>query len=115
MSSLWSIGPSAAQYPTLAGIELADVVVIGGGITGLGTALQLADDDRRVVVLEACRIGRGNTGRSTGNLYATLSQGLAPLRRKWNADVVRQVVELRSHAVDRIEQTVERYRLAGEL
>jgi len=109
MSSLWTIGASTTRYPVLSGSLGADVVIIGGGITGLSTALQLADDGRRVVLLEACRIGRGNTGRSTGNLYSTLSQGLAPLRRKWNADVVRQVVELRSHAVDRIAQTVERF------
>ena len=44
----------------------SDVVVIGGGVAGLSTAMQLAKRGRSVVVLERERIGNGSTGRAAG-------------------------------------------------
>jgi gamma-glutamylputrescine oxidase len=48
--------------------ESADVVIIGAGFTGLSTAHHLAArfPDRRIVVLEAGRIGNGASGRNGG-------------------------------------------------
>ena len=53
--------------------EVADVVVVGGGLTGLATALELADAGQDVVVLEAAYVGAGTTGRSTAKV--SLLQG----------------------------------------
>lgn len=85
-----------------------DVVVIGGGITGLTTALQLAEQGRDVVVLEADRVGQSNTGNSTGNLYSTVAKGLEPIRRKWGDEVVRDLVRARASAVDHMESLNDR-------
>lgn len=46
----------------------ADVVVIGGGVAGLSTAMQLAARRKRVVVLERQQLGSGSTGRAAGLL-----------------------------------------------
>jgi 4-methylaminobutanoate oxidase (formaldehyde-forming) len=46
----------------------ADVIVIGGGVAGLSTAMQLAGRGARVIVLERERIGNGSTGRAAGLL-----------------------------------------------
>jgi sarcosine oxidase subunit beta len=52
-----------------------DAIIIGGGITGVSTAFQLAGMGlRRVLVLEKAFIGAGGTGRSVGiirQLYPT--------------------------------------------
>lgn len=53
-------------YPPLQGAERADVVVLGGGIAGLSTALELAERGYQVVLLEAERVGWGASGRSGG-------------------------------------------------
>jgi glycine/D-amino acid oxidase-like deaminating enzyme/nitrite reductase/ring-hydroxylating ferredoxin subunit len=107
MTSVWidQPGPHAA-FPPLDTALAADVVVIGGGITGLSVALALHEAGRTVAVLEAGRCGGSNTGNSTGNLYGTVSAGLAPLRRKWNDEVLRQVVGWRMQGIDHIEATV---------
>lgn len=112
MTSIWTVGSHrSTQFPTLTGTMRADVVVIGGGVTGLMTALMLHEGGRRIIVLEADRIGRSNTGRSTGNLYATVSGGLAALRAKWKRAPIAEVVQLRQLAVDLLEQTVQRFAL----
>jgi glycine/D-amino acid oxidase-like deaminating enzyme/nitrite reductase/ring-hydroxylating ferredoxin subunit len=85
-----------------------DVAIVGGGITGLTTALRLADEGLRVAVLEAHEIGSGTSGYSTGNLYGTVDQHLAPLRDKWDEGVVRSVVEGRMQAIALVEETVMR-------
>lgn len=46
----------------------AGVVVVGGGIVGVSTALMLQRSGRNVVLLEAARIARGVTGGSTAKV-----------------------------------------------
>tara|TARA_B100000029_G_scaffold45635_1_gene42089 strand:+ start:64 stop:1308 length:1245 start_codon:yes stop_codon:yes gene_type:complete len=48
--------------------QTADVIVIGGGVAGLSTAMQLAKHGTRVVVVERERLGNGSTGRAAGLL-----------------------------------------------
>ncbi|GAA6179135.1 FAD-binding oxidoreductase [Shimia sp. NS0008-38b] len=55
-------------FPTLQEDLTADVCVIGGGFTGLSTALHLAEAGRKVVLLEAHRVGFGASGRNGGQL-----------------------------------------------
>ncbi|HET8792049.1 MAG TPA: FAD-dependent oxidoreductase [Modicisalibacter sp.] len=110
MEAIWKIASvEGANYPPLEGSVETDVVVIGAGITGLTTALQLAEAGSRVTVLEALRVGEGCTGGSTGNLYSTLANGLASIRDTWSDDVVNDVITSRSQAIDHIEATSERF------
>lgn len=55
---------------SLAGSVRADVCVIGGGYTGISTALHLAERGYSVIVLEAERIGWGASGRNGGQLHS---------------------------------------------
>jgi glycine/D-amino acid oxidase-like deaminating enzyme/nitrite reductase/ring-hydroxylating ferredoxin subunit len=102
--SAWRGTTGARQWPALTEDTSVEVGVVGGGITGVTTALLLARAGRQVALLEAGMLGAGDTGGSTGNLYATVSGGLHALREKWGADVSRQVVASRVEAVDFIEQ-----------
>ncbi|WP_292202682.1 FAD-dependent oxidoreductase, partial [Mesorhizobium sp.] len=52
--------------PPLAGLAECDTVIVGGGLAGLTTALQLARAGREVVLLEAERVGFGASGRNGG-------------------------------------------------
>ncbi|MEM9386571.1 MAG: FAD-binding oxidoreductase [Pseudomonadota bacterium] len=56
------------SYPALSGTHKTDVCVVGGGFTGVATALELAERGYRVTVLEANRIGWGASGRNGGQL-----------------------------------------------
>jgi glycine/D-amino acid oxidase-like deaminating enzyme len=65
--------------PPLEGELEADLVVVGGGLTGLWTALlaREAHPSREVVLLEGERIAHGASGRNGGFVAASLTHGLA--------------------------------------
>ena len=66
--------PPEAAAPTLAGRLEVDVAIVGGGYTGLWTALALRelDPSLRIALLEARRIGDGPSGRNGGFLHGYL-------------------------------------------
>lgn len=57
-----------APFPQAAGELRCDVCVIGGGFTGLSTALHLAEKGYDVILLEAHRVGFGASGRNGGQV-----------------------------------------------
>jgi glycine/D-amino acid oxidase-like deaminating enzyme/nitrite reductase/ring-hydroxylating ferredoxin subunit len=70
----WTATAPETAYPRLQGSHRFDVAIVGGGIVGLTSALQLARAGRRVAVVEALRVGRQVTGRSTAKI--TTQHGL---------------------------------------
>ncbi len=103
-TSVWRGTAPPAAFALLQGDVTTEVLIVGGGITGVTLALMLAQEGRSVVLLEADTLGSDSTGNSTGNLYETLSQGMHGIATKWGNDMVRQVTAVRRSALDFIEQ-----------
>ncbi len=106
-------------YPQLAGDVRVDVVVIGGGFTGLASALELAERGKKVALLEAERIGWGQSGRNGGQVTGSLS-GDGAIRRQLARQVGEQAADdfiwfLRWRGHDIIRQRIERYGIACDL
>src|SRR6267143_5750194 len=73
--SLWAaMTPSGPDLPELIGTTEADVIVIGGGFTGLSTALHLREAGVDVAIVEAMEPGWGASGRNNGQVIPTLSR-----------------------------------------
>ena len=73
--SLWAaMTPPGPDLPKLIGTVEADVVVIGGGFTGLSTALHLREAGVDVAIVEAMEPGWGASGRNNGQVIPTLSR-----------------------------------------
>src|SRR6516165_8110358 len=74
-NSLWAaVTPSGPDLPELVGTEEADVIVVGGGFTGLSTALHLREAGVDVAIVEAMEPGWGASGRNNGQVIPTLSR-----------------------------------------
>lgn len=88
----WLDNP-AAPRPTgpLTGFHECDLAVVGGGFTGLWTALLAKERDpgRDVVVLEAGRVGWQASGRNGGFCLSTLTHGTANGAAKFPAEIGR--------------------------
>lgn len=70
----WTATAPETSYPALSGSQRVEIAIVGGGIAGLSAALPLAQAGHSVAVIEARRIGRQVTGRSTAKI--TTQHGL---------------------------------------
>ena len=86
--SLWAATAAPAlALPTLEGDAIFEVVIVGGGYTGLSAALHLAERGMRVAVLESNEPGWGASGVNGGQVNPGLKLTRASLRRRFAADV----------------------------
>jgi glycine/D-amino acid oxidase-like deaminating enzyme len=72
--------------------ESTEVVIVGGGITGLTTAVLLGRAGKAVTLLEARRIGDGTTGGSTAKVSLLQGTQLSRIARQHPAETVRSYV-----------------------
>jgi glycine/D-amino acid oxidase-like deaminating enzyme len=84
----------------------ADVVIIGGGFTGLSAALALARRRASVIVLEAGRIVGEASGRNGGQCNNGLPHDFAGLVQRFGPDRARVFYRAYSAAVDTVERIV---------
>ncbi|HUC26459.1 MAG TPA: FAD-dependent oxidoreductase [Streptosporangiaceae bacterium] len=111
----WLDQPGALRpeaEPALAGRTLAELAIVGGGFTGLWTALQAkeADPGRDVVLLEGRRVAWAGTGRNGGFCSASLTHGLANGHDRFSAELG-LLERLGRRNLDDIEKTIARYQI----
>lgn len=101
------------EFPRLKGDIRTDICVIGGGFTGVSTALALAERSYNVCVLEANRIGWGASGRNGGQIIGGFSGEKKVVKaRPELADLVWNM-HWRGHEI--IRERVERYGIDCDL
>ncbi|OYQ37346.1 hypothetical protein CHU92_08400 [Flavobacterium cyanobacteriorum] len=111
MESIWKSYSSGSGFPALDGDTTTDVAIIGGGITGITTALLLKEAGYNVVVAESYSVGGGSTGSSTGNLYIAVEEGFDTIKSKYNADTLNTVLSARRDAMELVAQNVSQFGL----
>ncbi|AXT86899.1 FAD-dependent oxidoreductase [Aeromicrobium sp. A1-2] len=119
-SASWADGTAApfwldtpdrpAARPPLDGEVRTNLAVVGGGFTGLWTALMAKEREpvRDVVLIEARRIAEEATGRNGGFCSASLTHGEANGRERW-PDEYDQLHRLGLENLDEIEATIRRH------
>ena len=68
MNSYWNENKEEREYPKLKQNITADVVIVGGGLTGIQAAYYLSGKGLKVVVLEKDKLCSGTSGGSTGKI-----------------------------------------------
>lgn len=95
----------------LQGDQTADVVIVGGGYTGLSAALHLAESfpERRIVLLEGARVGYGASGRNCGLALPFITgaeETVHDLVDEGRIDEARKIFEATSAGIGVIEEFV---------
>lgn len=94
------------EYPALSGSIDCDVCVVGGGLAGLHTALNLTEQGLRVVLLEARRIGWGASGRNGGHVIPECACGMKTFEDALGIDTARHCWTLALDGADCVRQRI---------
>ena len=97
---------SLPRYPMRELTQHVDVVVIGGGITGLTAAYLLKRVGKRVAVFERERIGSGETGNTSAHLTYVTDMRLGELSKRFDKRTAQLVWQGGETAIDVIETIV---------
>lgn len=109
--SYWLDDPAKpGALPALTGDERCDLLVVGGGYSGLWTALLAKERDpgRDVVLIEGHEVGWAASGRNGGFCAASLTHGLGNGLARWPGELAK-LQELGGRNLDAIEAAVATY------
>ncbi|MGN8544702.1 FAD-binding oxidoreductase [Bradyrhizobium sp. C9] len=113
---LWELTAPAPPYTgPLVGDLQADVVVIGGGYTGLSAAIHLAEGGVRVILLEASEIGFGGSGRNVGLVNAGMWVMLDTLSVTLGSPFGERLIELLGGGPQEVFASIERHGIDCEV
>jgi glycine/D-amino acid oxidase-like deaminating enzyme/nitrite reductase/ring-hydroxylating ferredoxin subunit len=101
--SVWTAEVPLPTFPILDDLSNINVIIVGGGITGLTTGLLLQRAGISTAVVEQHRVGSGETGRTTAHVTAYIDAGYARLITDVGEDVARLVAQSKLEAIDFIE------------
>lgn len=106
---------AAVHFPVLDQSVTADVCVVGGGFSGVATALELAERGYQVVLLEANRIGWGASGRNGGQLIRGIGHGCEPFRHEIGQEGIDAIARMGLEAVTLVRDRIARHKIPCDL
>jgi glycine/D-amino acid oxidase-like deaminating enzyme/nitrite reductase/ring-hydroxylating ferredoxin subunit len=117
--SLWlATSPPSPTYPR--GDDLpsglhVDVVIVGGGITGITTALLLQRAGKKVAILEARRVAEGDSAKTTAHLTEAVDARYHRLAKDFGAEAAREVARSSRAAIEQIVALAAEHGVACDL
>ena len=103
------------QLPELNGTGRFDVVVVGGGFTGLSAALACAERGLKVALLEARSVGFGASGRNGGQLIPGLRWSMREIDEEFGRERAKAIFDLAYGAVGRVKSRIAEYGIQCDL
>jgi len=107
--------PAAPPRPGLTGLVRTRVCIVGGGLTGVSTALHLAERGIDAVLLEAGAIGDGASGRNGGQVVQGYSAPMERIEAAVGREDARAIWDLGREAIADLAERVRRHRIDCDL
>jgi glycine/D-amino acid oxidase-like deaminating enzyme/nitrite reductase/ring-hydroxylating ferredoxin subunit len=91
--------------------KIVDVLIVGGGITGISTALELQKAGKECLLIEAHSIGFGTTGGTTAHLNTYLDTTYDVIRSDFGEKNAQLVFQATKESIELIKRNVEQYNI----
>src|SRR5215470_10241069 len=114
-TSVWLATVDMPRYDVLDADREADVLVVGGGLIGLTTALHLQQEGVDVILLEGRRIGTRTSGHTTGKVTSQHGAIYADLVDRRSREIAEQYAMANQSAVEEVARIVDRFGIECEL
>ncbi|STW40599.1 oxidoreductase [Klebsiella pneumoniae] len=103
------------HFPALREDIEADVVIIGGGFSGINTALELAEQGiTNVVVLEARHLGYGGTGRNGGQVMAGIGHDIEAVKKHVGKEGLETLFKIANLGAGIIRERIRKYNIDAD-
>lgn len=110
--SIWqSFLPEYHSKATYIPVGTQDVVIVGGGITGLTTALLLQKAGKKCVLAEANNIGFGTTGGTTAHLNTFFDTTYSQITKRFSAEDASLIATAAREAIELIKENISTHNI----
>ena len=103
------------DYPFLSEAATCDVVVVGGGFSGVNTAVELTERGYEVILIEANRIGWGASGRNGGQIIGGIGHTPERFKKCIGEQGIKTIYQMGIEARDVIKERIETYDIDCDL
>lgn len=110
MKSIWQSGAEFKKFPSLLDNEKTDVLIIGGGITGLLLAYELKKQNVNYILVEQGRVCNAVTCCTTAKITAQHGLIYNKIEKEFNLDFARQYLNANQSAVNRYRELAEKFK-----
>jgi glycine/D-amino acid oxidase-like deaminating enzyme/nitrite reductase/ring-hydroxylating ferredoxin subunit len=94
------------QFQMIHSNQKSEICIVGGGITGVSLAYQMAKRGHKIILVEAFRLGSGQTERTTAHLTCQLEEQFQELLKMHDLEVVHTFLEAHRTAIDVMEDII---------
>mgnify|MGYP001264073705 CR=1 FL=1 len=106
-----SLDRNLIQHPSLLDSHECDLCIIGGGFTGLSTAIEASKKGLKVILLEQNKVAWGASGRNGGQIGIDISNGVQNLEKKYGFETVKNLWNVSLDAVKLIDQRIDEFKI----
>lgn len=105
----------STNYPVSKGTISADICIVGGGFTGVATAIELAERGYQVVLLEARKIAWGASGRNGGQMIRGIGHDLEVFRGQIGQEGINAIRDMGLTANQLLTSRIKKYDISCDL
>ena len=92
-----------------------DILIIGGGITGMTTSLYLMNNNKKITLIEANKIGSGITYKTTGKISIMQEYNYQKIEKTVNKNIAEKYLESQIYAVNELKNIIKKYHIKCDI